>query len=78
MIDAALVLVAVLLLKHLHYRRAGQGGSVAQGAALSHVAQQTAHDLTAALYCVRAPRRANSPVWPEDVNDYRQEIADRR
>ena len=78
MIDAALVLVAVLLLEHLYHCRVGQGGGVAQGAAFSHVAQQAAHNLAAALYCVRAPRRANLRVLPEDMNDHLQEIADRR
>ncbi len=78
MIDATLVLVAVLLLEHFHHRRVGQGGGVAQGPALGHVAEEAAHDLAAALYCVRAPRRANPPVLPEDINDYRREIADRR
>ena len=78
MIDAALVLVAVLLLEHLYHCRVGQGGGVAESATLGHVAEAAAHDLAAALYCVRAPRRANLRVLPEDMNDHLQEIADRR
>ena len=43
-----LVLVAVLLLEHLHHRRVGQGGGVAQRTTLGNVAQEPAHDLAAA------------------------------